>query len=545
MYIEKLNLINYKCFEGKYTIEFKEGINILVGNNGEGKSTILEGINLALSGLLNGKYLKNEISQYLFNKNIVKKYITDLKAGGKQEILPSIEIELFINSKSPEKLKELAVLKGNNNSDRSDKYGVKLEIKFDDSYLKEYEILIKDKEIITLPIEYYHMKWSSFGRDSLTSRIIPLKSILIDSSLTKCQNGSDLYISKIIKNYLDEDKKVGISQAFRQVKEEFMRSEYISKINDDLKEKIDRKKLEISVDLSTQNSWENTLITILDEIPFHQIGRGDQCIIKSKLALQHKKTSQAQILLIEEPENHLSHTKLNELMKIIEEESKGKQVILSTHSPFVANKLGLNNLILLKNRKNMRLTELNKETYKFFKKLPGYNTLRLILSQKSILVEGDSDELIFQKYFMIKNREKLPINKGIDVISCGLTFKRFLGIAILLNEKVGVITDNDGDYSKNVEEKYKDYIKNENIKVFADKNGDLNTLEPQFVNVNDIKKLSDIVRERKKKVETKAELIDFMIKNKSEWALRVFESNQVLEYPEYIKKAVEWCSDEE
>lgn len=99
MYIEKLNLINYKCFEGKYTIEFKEGINILVGNNGEGKSTILEGINLALSGLLNGKYLKNEISQYLFNKNIVKKYITDLKAGGKQEILPSIEIELFINSK--------------------------------------------------------------------------------------------------------------------------------------------------------------------------------------------------------------------------------------------------------------------------------------------------------------------------------------------------------------------------------------------------------------------------------------------------------------
>lgn len=545
MYIEKLNLINYKCFEGKYTIEFKEGINILVGNNGEGKSTILEGINLALSGLLNGKYLKNEISQYLFNKNIVKKYITDLKAGGKQEILPSIEIELFINSKSPEKLKELAVLKGNNNSDRSDKYGVKLEIKFDDSYLKEYEILIKDKEIITLPIEYYHMKWSSFGRDSLTSRIIPLKSILIDSSLTKCQNGSDLYISKIIKNYLDEDKKVGISQAFRQVKEEFMRSEYISKINDDLKEKIDRKKLEISVDLSTQNSWENTLITILDEIPFHQIGRGDQCIIKSKLALQHKKTSQAQILLIEEPENHLSHTKLNELMKIIEEESKGKQVILSTHSPFVANKLGLNNLILLKNRKNMRLTELNKETYKFFKKLPGYNTLRLILSQKSILVEGDSDELIFQKYFMIKNREKLPINKGIDVISCGLNFKRFLEIAILLNEKVGVITDNDGDYSKNVEEKYKDYIKNENIKVFADKNGDLNTLEPQFVNVNDIKKLSDIVRERKKKVETKAELIDFMIKNKSEWALRVFESNQVLEYPEYIKKAVEWCSDEE
>lgn len=543
IYIEKLNIMNYKCFENKYTINFKERINVLVGNNGEGKSTILEAINLVLSGLLNGKYLKNEISQYLFNKNTIKTYIDNLKNQKEVNILPSIEIELFINSKNPEKLKELALLKGNNNSDRLDTYGIKLEIKFDDNYSKEYEILIKNKEIITLPIEYYQMKWSSFGRDFLTSRVIPLKSILIDSSSTKYQNGSDLYIAKIIKNYLDEDKKVGISQAFRQVKQDFMKSEHILKINNDLKEKVNNKKLEISVDLSTQNSWENTLITILDEIPFHQIGKGDQCIIKSKLALQHEKTSQAQLLLIEEPENHLSHTKLNELMSIIEQESKGKQVILSTHSPFVANKLGLNDLILLKNGKNMTLSNLSEDTYKFFKKLPGYNTLRLILSTKSILVEGDSDELIFQKYFMIKNHNRLPIHDGIDVISCGLTFKRFLEIAVLLNEKVGVITDNDGDYTNNIEKKYKDFKDYKNIQVFADSRKDLNTLEPQFVDVNDIKTLSDIVRKKKEEKDTKEELIKFMINNKSEWALKVFESNQILEYPDYIKRAVKWCNE--
>jgi putative ATP-dependent endonuclease of OLD family len=67
MSIKKVNIENYKCFEGKFSIDFNHDINILVGNNETGKSTILEAINLALSGVLNGKYLKNELSQYLFN----------------------------------------------------------------------------------------------------------------------------------------------------------------------------------------------------------------------------------------------------------------------------------------------------------------------------------------------------------------------------------------------------------------------------------------------------------------------------------------------
>lgn len=60
MLIKKMKLLNYKCFEGEYIIEFEQGVNVLVGDNGEGKSTILEAINLALSGIINGKYLRNE-----------------------------------------------------------------------------------------------------------------------------------------------------------------------------------------------------------------------------------------------------------------------------------------------------------------------------------------------------------------------------------------------------------------------------------------------------------------------------------------------------
>ncbi|MGL5376735.1 MAG: ATP-dependent nuclease [Cetobacterium sp.] len=544
MFIKKMKLLNYKCFEGEYIIEFEQGVNILVGNNGEGKSTILEAINLSLSGIINGKYLRNEISQYLFNTYVIEKYIEKLNNSNNETPMPPIiEIELFFHSDDSEKIKELANFKGTNNSNREDTYGVKLEIKFDDQYLKEYEILLRNKEIKTLPIEYYSMKWSSFARDLVTSKIIPLKSVLIDSTSSRYQNGSDLYLSKIIKNHLDDDKKIGISQAFRQVKEVFMKNHDILKINEELKEKVSGKKLEITVDLSTQNSWENTLITTLNKVPFNQIGKGDQCIIKSKLALQHEKAVQSQILLIEEPENHLSHTKLNELMKIIEKESVGKQVIISTHSTFVANKLGLNNLILLKEFKNMKFQSLDEETYRFFKKLPGYNTLRFVLAKKSILVEGDSDELIFQKCYLLENNENLPINNGIDVISCGLTFKRFLNIAKLLNAKVGIITDNDSDYEKNIREKYEDYKENTNIQIFADNQEELNTLEPQFIDVNNIEQLSEVVREKKRKGDTKEELKKFMINNKSEWALRVFDSKIKLNYPKYIMDAVKWCNE--
>lgn len=101
----------------------------------------------------------------------------------------------------------------------------------------------------------------------------------------------------------------------------------------------------------------------------------------------------------------------------------------------------------------MSLKDLKADTQDYFKKLAGYDTLRLVLSKKSILVEGPSDELIVQKAYYIANK-KLPIEDGIDTISVkGLSFKRFLEIAKLLKKEVSIVTDNDGDHKKKVETK--------------------------------------------------------------------------------------------
>ena len=59
----------------------------------------------------------------------------------------------------------------------------------------------------------------------------------------------------------------------------------------------------------------------------------------------------------------------------------------------------MNNLILLNEQKIIRLNDLNEDTYNYFKKLPGYDILRMILSEKIILVEGDCEELYYTKVY--------------------------------------------------------------------------------------------------------------------------------------------------
>lgn len=51
MAIQKIKISNFKCFKGLFEIELNKGLNILVGNNETGKSTILEAMHIALTGL--------------------------------------------------------------------------------------------------------------------------------------------------------------------------------------------------------------------------------------------------------------------------------------------------------------------------------------------------------------------------------------------------------------------------------------------------------------------------------------------------------------
>jgi len=543
MHIEKVYIENYKVFNGKFEITLNPDINIFVGNNETGKSTILEAIHLALTGILNGRYLRNELSQYLFNNQVEKEYLNSVNDPDQAPSEPpQILIEVYFDTD------DHPFFEGNGNSDRSKACGLSLKIEFDDEYQTEYDELVNSEEVQSIPIEYYKVIWTSFARDSITSRSIPMKSALIDTSGHKYRNGSDIYISRIIRNELEDKEKVAVSQAYRKLKEKFAQDESIQTINDKVNAVAslsDDKEVSVSVDLATKDAWEAGLTTFLDLVPFQNIGKGEQAIVKTKLALGAKESQKAGAILIEEPENYLSHTKMNEFIKSISENCENKQIIISTHSSFVANKLGLDHLILLDNQKTARLSDLPSDTQDFFRKLPGYQTLRLLLCKKAILVEGDSDELIVQKAYMNKHDGRLPIEDGIDVISVNLTFKRFLQIAKLLDKTVAVVTDNDGDYEVKITNKYEDYDGLDNIEIFADDNEDLKTLEPQFASANNeqLEKLCEVIGIDFEDYSTQEVISEYMRKNKTKWALKVFNSEEKLNYPDYINRVINWCDE--
>lgn len=565
MYISKINIENFKCFEGKFSLAFNEHINILVGDNEVGKSTIIEAIDLALTGLLEGRYIKTELNQFLFNIHVIDDYKRRLKSSSEDPpIPPRILIEIFFDGISDDAIR--ALFEGNGNSDKKKACGIKFEISLSDVYKPYYEELIKSNDIQSLPIEYYDFHWSSFARDeSITPGIIPIKSALIDSSSTKYKNGSDVYISRILKDHIEKNDEIAVSQAHRRFREVFDEDDSIIEINKKIKDVIDisDREIKLSVDVSSKNAWETTLTTYLNKVPFQYVGKGEQTLIKIKLALGHKKTKEANILLVEEPENHLSHTKLNKLIKYLRDKNTDKQVIISTHSSFVANELDLGNLILLNilpnsnSRESMSFRDLPEDTRDYFEKLSGYETLRLVLCKSAILVEGDSDDLIVKKAYMVNHGNTLPIQEEREIIIVGTAFLRFLAIASKLTKKVVVITDNDGDIDS-VKNKYRDYLgsnEKENIRICFDNDEDMgdlkigkqkrpfnyNTLEPKLVKANDLNIMKKIFNKEFLSID---EVHKYMYLNKTDCALAIFRTGESINFPSYILEAIDFITSE-
>lgn len=525
----------------------KDGINILVGNNEAGKSTILEAIHMALSGIFRGRAIRGNLTQYLFNYDVVKEYLEAVNSNQVPEA-PYILIELYMKDGS------FPILEGDKFTDKTRTVktnGIALKIALDEKYLEEYESLITAGELGSLPIEYYDVEWYAFSRKPLTARSVPIKSSFIDVGFSKFQNGSDIYISRIVQNILETEEKTKVAQAYRKAKDTFSKDTAISEINKKITgiSKLSKKDIELTVDLGSRSTWDGTLITQLDNIPFDFVGKGEQAVVKTDLALSNKRAESSSVILIEEPECHISHARLNQLLESIKSNYGDKQIIISTHSSFVANKLGLDNLILLNQQETVRFNNL--ESKEFFEKVAGYDTLRLILCNKAILVEGDSDELVIQRAYMDIHDGKLPIEDNVDVISVGTSFLRFLEIAQNLKIPVRVVTDNDGSVSA-LERKYADYIginKKDNIDICFDKNeytGNLiignkqpkpfnyNTLEPLLLRANSV----DIFNDMFGTDYSEDDLHKYMKSNKTECALKIFSNKANINYPEYIQRAV-------
>lgn len=546
MYIEKIHIENFKGY-GNFDLPFKQGLNVLVGDNGSKKSTLLEAINLVLTGHLDNWFLtEDRLNPFLFNQTVTNKYLEQVKK--KEEVVdpPVLCVELFF----PDDLKLPEDYEGYENYTTQKHKGIRYQIALNESLRDSYEEMVRTngEKIESLPLEYYKITLSLFSGNDILRSQIPLKSFLIDTASDNV-NVSSSIIARIIKSDLEEEDKLKAKSSFRNIKDSYKDNF----IHDVISKKIPDEKTTASVDPSIRNSWDSHLEVFYESIPLSYVGQGRQSLMKADVALGSKKAQEARIILIEEPENHLSHTHLSALMSDITSslvEDKDKQIFVVSHSNFVVNKLGLHNLILLTNDGSILFTDLPDDTQDFFKKLPGYNTLRILLCEKAILVEGDADELIVQKAYSIKNNKKLPIDNKIEVISVNNTYRRFIDIAKPLKKKVAVVLDVDNRIDARKE--FKSTIETESdgiINIFFEENSEpqevaseninYNTLEPLLYNYNRLDLLNKIFGTTHK--DAKAMLL-YMRNNKADCALRIFNSDEEITFPKYINDAIDFVS---
>ncbi|MFW2229604.1 hypothetical protein [Rhizobium sp. CRRU65] len=108
-------------------------------------------------------------------------------------------------------------------------------------------------------------------------------------------------------------------------------------------------------------------------------------------------------------------------------------------------------------------------------------------------------------------------------------------IAALLHVKTAVVTDNDGDLAA-LAAKYAKFDGVRDITVCYDGDIAFPTLEPQLFKKNGLEKVNKILGTT---YATKELLLAFMSKNKTECALRFFDTTEDWEAPEYIANAVQ------
>lgn len=528
MHINRVVIRNYRAIRSA-TVEFNSGVNVVVGDNEAGKSTLLEAIHAALTGQLGGRSLRYQLHPFLFTRAVAEEFATAV-AAKKNPPPPEILIEVYFDDDDA-----LVRLRGTNNSRKEEASGVSLRIRVEDACADDFAAYVNgSSENDLIPVEFFGVDWQSFAYAPINPRAMPFKSRLIDTTAADVGRGAGRYLSQVVGDHLTPKEKINLSLAFRSMKRAFEQTPSIQKINEVLAERkgeLSEKVLAVAMDVSAGGDWGEGVVPLLDSIPFDLVGRGEQSAASIWLAVDA--ANQANLVMIEEPENHLSYGRLNAVISRAREQTAKRQLIVTTHSSFVVNKLGLSEVLLFNTTGSVRLTDLDEDTTNFFRRLPGHDTLRMVLAKRVILVEGPSDELIVQRAYLDKHGKR-PIEHGVDVLPVGTAFKRYLNIARKLGKPVAVVTDNDGNTAE-IAARYADYHGVPHIQISVSEQADGNTLEPQLVSCNTLDRLRSVL---KSPFPDSQAASTWMTKNKTEAAILIHDADEPVVYPKYITDAL-------
>ena len=412
-----------------------------------------------------------------------------------------------------------------------ERYGIRFECKYEPQLGDGLEASISEGKI---PYEYYTLSWTTYANSPYQVIRRPLHFLAIDTTNSVATASFNYYNRTLFTSVYDDATRVKAKNDFRIKLEEAFDSTHLSPISDKRKFGIDSKKVVL----------ESLLSIYEDSIALENRGSGMESFIKTQIALD--KANKLDVLLLEEPENHLSFLTLRKMLDQISKQQAYSQIIVTTHNNLIASGLNLNNILWITDNEIKSLRSVDENIAKFFVKSVDNSFLQLLLSKKAFLVEGPTECLLLPYFYKQLTNHTLEAD-DISIVACnGISYKNYLAIAKATDKRIAVITDNDKKADR-IDSAINFNNSNTLQHIFMGATVDDWTWEICIYNANK-KLLDDFIT-----VEVGAKYLFHgdnlgavqgkMLNNKVETAYQMLTSQKTFIAPDHIKEAIRWINE--
>lgn len=456
MHIKKLSIEGYRCFSKHFEINFRKGLNVIVGENGAGKTSIINSFRQLFLDTESGSY---NVSSDDFNKPFKEKSI----------VANSFKIKVqFDNLVGAEPIAFLQWSDAKNNVILNlEVLNKELRGRFKKSFWggnsksSQFDVELFDKIhcIYLPPLRDAESKLVN-GRQSRLSKL--LKFIEADQ-IKKCKIAEEQHpLEKKFKEFnqsLIEETDSSIKKAneliaehlLKAVGQNFSQSTHIQFVENEFSKIVENLRLIFFPKVTTAESDQ------FRDLCQNSLGYNNLLYIASILAelTLTKEESLYRLLLIEEPEAHL-HPQLqvrllDHLEKVANDENV--QVIVTTHSTVLASSVKLDKIIHLTKNNNPTATPLAEcgladNNLNFLNRWLDITKSNLLFASGVILVEGIAEQMIIPELARTILRGKEVNNLedyGVSVINLnGIYFNHFMrlycnitGVSDVQEDQVG------------------------------------------------------------------------------------------------------------